>query len=161
MSGPRLLVKRRTLQMEPDGWIGGLLQVNEIRNGSFSFLMVILILSMLILLILVFVASCKIYYCDVIVIVAFNDVLMLILVFFFSRYIVFKWGYLLCLSGISCHTFLGDPWLGPTMLATERRWGQRKFQLDIQIWYRERTRGSWMTSWNQFCHLWMWGTIIQ
>ena len=83
LSGPGLLVERRTLQMEPDGWIGGLLQVNEIRNGSFSFLMVILILSMLILLILVFVASCKIYYCDVIVIVAFNDVLMLILVLFF------------------------------------------------------------------------------
>ena len=58
MSGPGLLVERRTLQMEPDGWIGGLLQVNEIRNGSFSFLRVILILSMLILLILVFVASC-------------------------------------------------------------------------------------------------------
>ena len=88
VSGPRLLVKRRTLQMEPDGWIGGLLQVNEIRNGSFSFLMVILILSMLILLILVFVASCKIYYCDVIVIVAFNDVLMLILVFVFQIYCV-------------------------------------------------------------------------
>ena len=58
LSGPGLLVERRTLQMEPDGWIGGLLQVNEIRNGSFSFLRVILILSMLILLILVFVASC-------------------------------------------------------------------------------------------------------
>ena len=88
LSGPGLLVERRTLQMEPDGWIGGLLQVNEIRNGSFSFLRVILILSMLILLILVFVASCKIYYCDVIVIVAFNDVLMLILVFVCQIYCV-------------------------------------------------------------------------